>query len=478
MSKDVFITEDFMLETEAARRLFHQYAKDMPIIDYHCHLDPREVAEDKSFKNMTEIWLAQDHYKWRAMRANGVSEEYVTGNAADWDKFEKWAETTPRLLRNPLYHWTHLELKNPFGISDRLLCPETAKGVWDEGNAMLQTPAFSARSIMKRMKVVLVCTTDDPTDTLEHHKAIAADSAFNIKVLPTWRPDWGIAVELPDKFNAWLDKLSGATDIDIRDFASYMEALNKRHEYFHEAGCRLSDHGLRTIYAEDYTHKEIEAIFLKVRGNTPLAAQEILQFKSAMLHEFGKMDHGKGWTQQYHVGVLRNNRGKLFETFGPDAGADSMGDLEIARPLARWLDGLDKIGKLAKTIFYNLNPRDSMLICTMLGNFQDGPVPGKMQYGSGWWYQDQKDGMEQQLEVLSQIGLLSRFVGMVTDSRSFLSYTRHEYFRRILCNLLGNDIAKGLLPNDIELAGKLVQDISYNNAASYFGIDVPAPGGV
>jgi glucuronate isomerase len=473
MSADAFITEDFLLFSERARELYHNYAKDMPIIDYHCHLPPAQVAENTQFENLAHIWLHGDHYKWRQMRTCGVSERFCTGDATDKEKFLKWAETVPKVVRNPLYHWTHLELKRPFGISDRLLNPQTAEGIWEECNAKLATPEFSARGIMQQMKVVLVCTTDDPIDSLEHHQAVAADESFNVKVLPTWRPDKGMAVECPVAFNAWVDALAEAADMTITDFDSYMSALDARHEFFHTCGCRISDHGIETAYAEDYSHFDIVNIFAKIRGGAALSPEEILQFKSAMLYEFGVMDHKRGWTQQFHFGALRNNSTRLFNQLGPDTGFDSIGDFEIARPLSRLLDRLDCEDKLTKTILYNLNPRDNEMIATMLGNFQDGSVAGKLQMGSGWWFLDQKDGMEKQLEALSNLGSLSTFVGMLTDSRSFLSYTRHEYFRRILCNLLGGEMERGLIPNDIDLIGNMVKDISYNNAAGYFGFDLP-----
>ena len=472
MTRDVYITEDFLLESQPARQLYHEYAQDMPIIDYHCHLPPAQVAADHRFANLAEIWLHGDHYKWRVMRANGVPERYCTGDASDWEKFEKWAETVPYLLRNQLYPWTHLELKRPFGISDRLLGPDTAKGIWDECNEKLRQPEFSARGIMKQMNVVLVCTTDDPVDSLEHHKTVGEDPSFDIQMLPAWRPDKGMAVERTESFNAWLDKLAEAADVHIRDFTTYMGALRKRHTFFHEMGCRLSDHGLETVYAEDYTQKEIESIFRNVRAGKRLEQDEIAKFKSAMLVEFGVMNHERGWVQQYHIGALRNTRSRILEHVGPDAGCDSIGDFPIAQPLAKLLDRLDHTDKLTKTILYNLNPRDNELLATMCGNFQDGSVPGKMQFGSAWWFLDQKNGMEKQLEALSQTGLLSRFVGMTTDSRSFLSYPRHDYFRRVLCNMLGNDMTRGLIPNDLELVGQLVRDVSYYNAARYFGFNI------
>ena len=468
MAGNTLITENFLLETGFARRLYHEFAEDMPILDYHCHLPAREIAEDKRWANLAQIWLHGDHYKWRAMRSNGVAERYCTGTASDWDKFRKWAETLPCLLRNPLYHWSHLELKRYFGVSE-LLSPLTARRIWDRCNRKLNQPSFSARGLMKQSRVVLVCTTDDPVDSLEYHQAIARDAKFKVRVLPAWRPDNGMAVESPTAFNAWLNQLGAAAQTNIRDFDSYLEALRKRHAFFHATGCRLSDHGLDTAYAEDYTDREIRTIFRKIRNGKSAAAPEILKFKSAMLYEFGVMDHEKGWTQQYHFGAMRNNNTRMFKTIGPNTGFDSIGDLPIAGPLSRLLDRLDQSGRLTRTILYGINPRDNALLATMLGNFQDGVVPGKIQLGSGWWFLDQKDGIERQIEVLSQMGLLSRFVGMLTDSRSFLSYTRHEYFRRILCNILGNDIAKGLIPNDLKLVGGMVKDICFNNAAKYFG---------
>ena len=474
MRRDILITDDFLLQSKAARELYRDYAEGMPIIDYHCHLPPAQVAEDHRFKNLTEVWLYGDHYKWRAMRSNGVAERYCTGDASDWEKFQQWAETTPKALRNQLYHWTHLELKRYFGIGDRLLNPESAKGIWEECNAKLSQPEYSARGLMKMMDVRLVCTTDDPTDSLEHHRAIAEDDSFDVQVLPTWRPDKGMAVERPEAFNEWVEKLAAASDTEIRDLDSYLAALRKRHDFFQQMGCRLSDHGIETAYAEDYTESDIRAVFDVVRSGKQPDALQVLKFKSAMLYEFGIMDAEKNWTQQFHFGAMRNNNSRMFERLGPDTGFDSIGDFEIERPLAKMLDRLDRDEKLAKTILYNLNPRDNELLVTMLGNFQDGSVPGKMQFGSAWWFLDQKEGMEKQLDALSNTGLLSRFVGMLTDSRSFLSYPRHEYFRRILCNLLGRDIEQGLLPRDMALIGGMVRDISYNNAASYFGFELPS----
>ncbi len=458
--------ENFLLQSVTAQELYHNHAAKMPIFDYHCHINPKEIAEDRQFENITQIWLYGDHYKWRAMRANGVDEKYCTGNAPDWEKFEKWAETVPFTLRNPLYHWTHLELKKFFGIN-KILNPETAKEIWEVCNAKLQTPEYSVRNIIRMANVHTICTTDDPIDSLEYHRQIK-ESGFEVNVLPAWRPDKAMAVEDAKVFNVYLDKLAIAAEIQINSFEEFMKAIDRRHQFFHDNGCRLSDHGLETAIAEDYTANEISAVFSKVRSGNSLTQSEILKFKSCMLVEFGILDHSRGWTQQFHIGALRNNSTRLFKQLGPDTGFDSIGDFEIARPLSKLLDRLDMENQLAKTVVYNLNPRDNALIATMIGNFQDGSVPGKMQFGSGWWFLDQKDGMEQQINALSNLGLLSRFVGMLTDSRSFLSYTRHEYFRRTLCNLLGNDVENGEIPNDMELLGQMVENICFNNAREYF----------
>jgi glucuronate isomerase len=461
-----FMDENFLLQTKAAEELYHGYAKDMPIIDYHCHLPPDEVGNDRQFENLTKIWLDGDHYKWRAMRWAGVDEKYCTGKASDYDKFEKWAETVPKTLRNPLFHWTHLELKRPFGIH-KLLGPSTAREIYDEATAMLNTPEFSARNIMRKMNVELVCTTDDPVDSLKHHAKCRKDG-FEIKVLPTWRPDKAMMVENVKNYNTYLEKLEKAAKISITKFDDLIQALRKRHDFFHEQGCRLSDHGLETMYAEDFSDHEIKTIFSKVRSGKSLTFQEIIKFKSAMLIHFAIMDHEKGWVQQFHLGALRNNSTRMHNLLGPDKGFDSIGDFEMARSLSRFFDKLDLGNRLAKTIVYNLNPRDNELIATMMGNFNDGRTAGKMQFGSGWWFLDQKDGMEKQLNALSTLGLLSQFVGMLTDSRSFLSYPRHDYFRRILCNLLGRDVENGEIPNDMELVGGMVKDICYYNAKKYF----------
>lgn len=464
-----FMDENFLLQTESAQKLYHNYAAKMPIFDYHCHISPREIAEDKHFKNLSKIWLSGDHYKWRAMRTNGVDEHYCTGDASDWEKFEKWAETVPHTLRNPLYHWTHLELKKFFGI-EKLLSPDTAKEIWDICNAKLQTPEYSVRNIIRMANVHTICTTDDPVDTLEYHRQIKA-SDFEVNVLPAWRPDKAMAVENTESYNNYIDKLEEVSGLEINTFENLLEALEKRHQFFHENGCRLSDHGLETAYAEDYTERDIIDIFSKVRYGADLTKDEIIKFKSCMLYELGIMDHSRGWTQQYHLGALRNNNTRLFNQLGPDTGFDSIGDLEIARPLSKFLDRLDQTDQLAKTIIYNLNPRDNELIGAMIGNFQDGSVPGKMQFGSGWWFLDQKQGMEDQMNALSNLGLLSRFVGMLTDSRSFLSYTRHEYFRRTLCNLIGTDVENGEIPNDMDMLGQMVENICFNNACNYFNFE-------
>jgi glucuronate isomerase len=462
-----FITDDFLLQNRTAKALYHEYAKKMPIYDYHCHLPAELIAADHRFDNLTQAWLAGDHYKWRAMRTDGVAEKYITGKASDYEKFEKWAQTVPHCLRNPLYHWTHLELKNPFGIKDKLLGPKTARQIYDACSEMLRTADFSVRSIMRKMNVKLVCTTEGPLDSLEHHKKIREDG-FEIRVHTAFRPDQTMAVEDVQGLNVFIEKLGLICNTEITSFHAYIEALRERHGYFHQNGCRLCDHGIETAYAEDYTESEIDKIFQKILRGRELDLSDRLKFKSAMMLELALMDYEAGWVQQLHLGALRNNSTRLLRTLGRDVGCDSMGDFEIARPLAKFLDRLDANDKLPKTILYNLNPADNALCATMVGNFQDGSVPGKMQYGSAWWFLDQKDGMEAQINVLSNMGLLSRFVGMLTDSRSFLSYPRHEYFRRILCNTLGSDVEAGLLPNDLNLLGKMVEDICFNNAQNYF----------
>ncbi len=463
-----FIHDDFLLQTDAARQLYHEHAAKQPIIDYHCHLDPEYIARDHSFDNLGQIWLEGDHYKWRAMRTNGIAEEYCTGKeTTDWEKFEKWAATVPYTMRNPLYHWTHLELKRAFGV-DKLLNPSTAKEIYDECTTKLRTPEYSARGLMKKFRVEVVCTTDDPIDSLQHHIALK-EEGFEIKVLPTWRPDKAMAVEDPAASRAYVEKLSAASGVTISRFSDLIEALRVRHDFFASVGCKLSDHGIEEFYAEPYTQAEIDRIFDKVFGGNELSKEEVLKFKSAMLHEGAVMDWEKGWTQQFHYGAIRNNNTRLFNRVGPDTGFDSIGDFSVAKAMSRFFDQLDKENKLTKTIVYNLNPKDNDMVATMIGNFQDGSVAGKMQFGSGWWFLDQKTGMEAQMNSLSNLGLLSRFVGMLTDSRSFLSYPRHEYFRRILCNLVGNDVEQGLLPaSEMPFLGEMVENISYKNAKRYF----------
>lgn len=465
-----FMDEDFLLYSDTAKYLYHNFAKHNPIIDYHCHLEPKKIADDYKFSSITEIWLGGDHYKWRAMRTNGVDEEYITGKStSDWEKFEKWAETIPYTMRNPLYHWSHLELKTAFSI-DKLLSPKTAREIFDECNAKLATPDYTARKFMERYNVETVCTTDDPVDTLEYHKTIA-ESGFKVKVLPTWRPDKAMAVENAANFRSYVEKLSTVSSVSISTFNDLVDALKNRHDFFASMGCRLSDHGIEEFYAEDYTDAEINAIFNKVYSGKELTNEEILKFKSAMLVVFAEMDNEKGWTQQFHYGAIRNNNTRMFEKLGPDTGFDSIGVFNTSKAMAKFLDRLNSADKLTKTILYNLNPADNEVIGTMIGNFQQGPVAGKIQFGSGWWFLDQKDGMQKQMNCLSVLGLLSRFVGMLTDSRSFLSYPRHEYFRRILCNLIGEDVEKGELPaSEIEFLGQMVNDISYNNAKRYLNL--------
>ncbi|MCC7474150.1 MAG: glucuronate isomerase [Pirellulales bacterium] len=466
-----FIGEDFLLTTEPARRLYHDYAQGLPIIDYHCHLPPREIAEDQSFENLTRIWLDGDHYKWRAMRTCGVDERFITGGAPDKERFLHWAQTVPKLLRNPLYHWTHMELKRPFGIQDKLLSGATAEAIWGHCNELLATPEFSCRGLLRQMNVELVCTTDDPTDSLEHHRSLAAEPKAGFTVLPAWRPDPAMDVSDPERFNAWVDRLEAVADVSIGSFQDFMTALRRRHEYFHGMGCRLSDHGIERVDAEDYTLAEIGQHFSRLRCREALDAASAAQFRSAMLYEFAVMDHEKDWTQQYHLGAMRDCNTRM----SPTLGYDSIGDFPQARGLAKLLDRLDATGQLCRTILYNLNPRDNALMATMCGNYQDGRTVGKLQYGSAWWFLDQLDGMREQLDCLSNMGVLSCFVGMLTDSRSFLSYPRHEYFRRLLCSMLGEDIEKGLVPRDFELVGGMVQDICHHNAERYFRFEAINP---
>lgn len=463
----LFMGEDFLLQTKTAELLYNEYAKQMPIIDYHCHLSPQQIAEDIKFENITQAWLYGDHYKWRAMRTSGVDESYCTGNKSDYEKFEKWAATVPYTMRNPLYHWTHLELKRYFGIEE-ILNANTAKLVYDNASAQIQTDAFSIKNLIRKMNVKVICTTDDPIDSLEYHKTLA-ESGFEVKIKPAFRPDKAMEVASAANFVAYVKKLEAVTNLAVSTFNDYLFALQNRHDFFASMGCSVSDHGLEEIYVEDFTGQEIETIFTKVYGGKELNLLEQRKFKSCMLLHFAEWDWEKGWVQQYHLGALRNNNSRMLSKLGPDTGWDSIGDFSQAAALAKFLNKLDSEDKLAKTILYNLNPADNELMASMIGNFNDGSVAGKIQFGSGWWFLDQKDGIIKQLNALSNMGLVSRFVGMLTDSRSFLSFPRHEYFRRILCNLFGDEIENGELPNDTKWVGQIIQDICYNNANDYFG---------
>jgi glucuronate isomerase len=467
-----FLSEDFLLQSRTARTLYHEFAEGMPIFDYHCHLPVAEIADNKKFANLTDIWLRGDHYKWRAMRADGVPERLITGAASDPEKFKAWAATVPRTICNPLYHWTHLELKRYFGISGRLLCPETANEIYETCSAMLQTDDFSTRRILERMKVKVVCTTDDPADSLEHHRQLKNDSSFTVKIVPAFRPDRAFGVDSPADFNAWVLRLEEAAGMAVTSFDSLMEALRRRHAAFHEMGCRLSDHGIEVPYAEEFTSDDVHRALDQARRGRQPRAEEVLKYRSAVMLELARMDCEKGWTQQFHFGALRNINRKAMAELGPDTGYDAIGDFELARSLARFLDRLESEGRLAKTILYVMNQRDNDVAVTIGGCFQDGSIPGKIQFGSAWWFNDQKSGIEKQIDALSNMGLLSRSLGMLTDSRSFLSYPRHEYFRRVLCNLLGNAVENGELPDDLELIGNMVKDICFRNAVNYFGIAV------
>lgn len=463
-----FLCEDFLLTNETARRLYHEHAADQPIFDYHCHLNPQQVAENHQFSNMSEIWLAGDHYKWRGMRSAGIDEHYITGKASDKEKFEAWAKTVPMTMGNPLFHWTHLELRRPFGITGKILSPETAEEIWNQGNELLAQPEFSARGIMQQMNVVMVGTTDDPIDSLQHHKALAQETDFDIDVLPSWRPDKVFKIELPG-FNDYLQALAEAADTVISDFPSLLAALIKRLDHFDAHGCKAADHGIEVVrYADIPTDAELSTIMAKRLADQPLSDTEIAQFSTAVQVFLGEQYAKRQWVMQMHIGALRNNNSRMFNLLGPDTGFDSIADKPFAFELSRLLDAMDKNDCLPKTILYCLNPRDNEVLATMIGNFQGGGIAGKVQFGSGWWFNDQKDGMQRQLEQLSQLGLLSQFVGMLTDSRSFLSYTRHEYFRRILCNMIGTWVENGELPKDTKLLGQMVEDIAFNNAKRYF----------
>ncbi len=469
-----FLDQDFLLRTVTARRLFHDHAKDQPIIDYHNHLPPREIAENRRFNNLTEIWLEGDHYKWRALRANGIEERLVTGNAPPYEKFLAWARTAPHTLRNPLYHWTHLELQRYFGI-DALLDERTAPDIWEKANALLQTDAFTTQGILRKFKVAALCTTDDPTDDLSYHKAIR-DSDCATKVYPAFRPDKALAIHNPGEFNAWVDRLGIAANRDISSLADLLEALESRHAFFHSMGCRLSDHGLPHCYSDFPTEVAAAALFSKVRHNKHQASpEEQARFAAYLMLFFGRLDAARGWTKQLHLGPLRNNNTRAYREVGPDTGFDSIGDNPQAEALSKYLDRLDQENALPKTIVYNVNPVDNYALSTMIGNFQDGVTPGKIQFGSGWWYLDAKEGIEWQLNALSNNGLLSRFIGMLTDSRSFMSYPRHEYFRRILCNLIGTEIERGELPDEDALIVPLIENVCFYNAALYFGLEIGKP---
>jgi len=461
-----FLDEDFLLSSQTARQLYHEFAKKMPIIDYHCHLSPQQIALDMQFENLTAIWLNGDHYKWRAMRTNGVDESYITGKRSDWEKFQKWAETVPYTLRNPLYHWSHLELQRYFNIHD-ILNSGSAKEIYDTCTALLQTSPYSVKNLIRKMNVRVICTTDDPVDTLEYHRQLKKDE-FEIPVLPAFRPDAAMNTDDPVFFNQYVGRLEQASGMTVSSFDQYLSALKSRHDYFAANGCSVSDHGLEEIYADDFPESEVKSIFNQLREGKTLDPEQKRKFKSAMLFFFATWDAEKNWVQQFHLGAMRNNNTRLLKQLGPDTGWDSIGDFSQARSLSKFLSRLDSEHKLAKTILYNLNPADNALMAAMIGNFNDGSTPGKIQWGSAWWFLDQKDGIEQQLNSLSNMGLLSRFVGMLTDSRSFLSYPRHEYFRRILCNLFGQEIENGEMPADIEWTGKIIQDICFSNAKNYF----------
>lgn len=467
----LFLTEDFLLDTEFSRRLYHDYAKDQPIFDYHCHLPPEHIAKNTRFKNLYDVWLKGDHYKWRAMRTNGVAERFCTGDATDWEKFSAWAETVPHTIGNPLYHWTHLELRRPFGITDKLLSPSTAEEIWQRCNSLLEQDHFSARGIMQQMNVKMAGTTDDPIDSLEHHRAIALDTSFSIKVLPSWRPDKAFNIEAPG-FNDYLTLLGQAADTEITHFSSLCDALKKRMDHFAAHGCKVSDHALDVVVYGEADESTLDAILSRrLNGSLP-TKEEIAQFRTAVLLFLASEYQRREWVQQYHIGALRNNNTRMLQTLGPDVGFDSINDQPVAEPLSRLLDAQARNNSLPKTILYCLNPGDNETIGTMVGNFQGEGTPGKMQFGSGWWFNDQKDGMQRQMTQLANLGLLSRFVGMLTDSRSFLSYTRHEYFRRILCQMIGRWVQDGEAPADIELLGNMVKNICFDNAEQYFSIEL------
>ncbi len=470
MSKE-FIHNDFLLQNDFAKDLYHTFAADEPIIDYHCHLPPDQIAGDINFRNLTHIWLDGDHYKWRAMRTSGVDESLITGSASDKEKFLAWAKTVPNTLKNPLYHWTHMELKNLFGISDRLLNETTAEAIWEECNEKLQLPEFSTRGLLKKNKVKVVGTTDDPTDSLEYHVQVAGEDTY-FKMVPTFRPDRGMEIENGEAFRTWVKKLESVSEISITTFDDFIEALDKRHAFFHELGGRASDHGIDEPYADSFSKSQVSSIFDNAMRGRIVEEKDARIFKSAFLYYCGMMNHSRGWVMQFHIGALRNNSSRMMKELGRDTGFDSIGDYEIARPLAKMLNRLDSEAKLPKTILFNSNPRDNELFSTMLGNFQDGSFPGKLQHGPPWWFLDQKEGIEAQIISLSNMGVLGEFIGMTTDSRSFLSYPRHDYFRRVLCNMLGEDMQKGIIPEDMDMVGGLVKKICFTNAGAFFGFEV------
>jgi glucuronate isomerase len=466
-----FIHDDFLLQTATARRLYHEVAAHQPILDYHNHLPPKDIAENRQFATLADIWLEGDHYKWRAMRANGVEERFITGEAEPYEKFLAWARTVPHTIRNPLYHWTHLELKRYFGI-DQLLDERTAPAIWERANAMLATPELSTHGILKKFRVAALCTTDDPTDDLRYHRQIA-ESGLATKVYPAYRPDKALAVDKPETWNPWVDRLRAEANVDIRRLGDLLEALDQRHAFFHAHGARLSDHGLNYCYSDLPPDSEAGSMFRRVRSGSVVSPEDHARFAAFLMLHFGRLDAKRGWTKQLHLGPIRNARSRGLEQLGPDTGHDSVGDWPQAQRLAGYLDLLDREDALPKMILYNNNPVDNYVFATMVGNFAGGGVPGKMQFGAGWWYLDTKEGIEWQLNTLSNVGLLSRFVGMLTDSRSFMSYPRHEYFRRVLCNLLGSEIERGELPGDAELIHPLIENICFNNARNYLGLDVP-----
>jgi glucuronate isomerase len=463
-----FIHDDFLLGNKTASRLYHQYSENQPIIDFHCHLSPAMIADDRQFSNLTQAWLEGDHYKWRAMRTNGVNEKYCTGAVSDFEKFIKWAETVPATIGNPLYHWTQLELARYFSVFE-LLSPTTASVIYDKVNALLQTKEFSIRALLKKMKVEVVCTTDDPADDLGVHKRLKG--TFEITILPTFRPDNAVKTEDPVKFKAYIEKLGKACNTEIKDYSKLIEALDNRHKFFHEMGGRLSDHGLDRFYFEPCTASDADKMFKKLLKGDSLSSEESEKYKAAVMTELCRMNHKRGWTQQFHVGALRNNNLRMFRQMGPDTGWDSIGVSQDALKMSKFLSSLDDTDQLGKTLLYNLNPADNEMMITMAGNFNDGSTAGKVQYGAAWWFLDQKSGMEKHIRDLASLGLMRRFIGMVTDSRSFLSYPRHEYFRRLVCNYVGEEVEKGFIPDEDELLKPLVEGISYKNAKEYFGFN-------